>query len=122
MTITISKLKALKTVKATRINHGLNESARNEWIKQVIEGLLEQGANPETKENKIFCNNGQWFTIPALQETFDCELQFRSDDYICHYNDKKSYGSIPKKETITETGFFVNDFKDNKIITYIIHI
>lgn len=122
MNITISKLKALKRVKATRIKHGLTEAARNEWIKQVFNGLFEQGADPEIEEKKITCNNGQWFTIPPLQETFECELQIRSNDYICYYDGKESYGNMPKKDNMTETGFFVNDFNGNKTVTYILHI
>lgn len=122
MLLTLSKIKSLKEIKATRINHGCTESEQSDWIAQVLHGLTEQGADPKIEDNQIVCNNGQFVTIPSLKQTLECALQIRSNDYICHYNDKKSYGSLPKKECLTNNGFIVKDFKNNTIITYILHI
>lgn len=67
---------------ATRIVIGLTEEQREKWIEEVMDSLIGQGAEPAKEDNKIVCNNGQWFNIPALSSEEKGTLQVRSKDVV----------------------------------------
>ena len=113
---TLKNLKELKRIKAERIAvdmptieqlDEIREKIKRDIINQFGQIALEK--LKENKDNWTFENHV--FFKPKTKKITMGEIEFRSKDYIFHYEGKKGFGEEIKSDMLTDYGFKIPTFQ-----------
>ena len=121
MTYTLTNLRKVNSVQATRTVLGLTKTERNEYIKDALKQLEAQGAkNPRVSNNSIICDNSsQIFFLPRLAESMGGTLVFRSKDMVFKPSDGGEWiYYTPKASDIKDSVITAYDYKGKAVATY----
>lgn len=125
--MTLKELKALKEFKVKR--HYMAKFTKDdidELREHLKAKLIEHGINPNElveSDNSFSWNNRVWLK-PKMQEFLEGTIKIRSKDYLFIYEREgkivESYGPELKASMLTDNGFFIEDFRGNKVFYEIV--